>query len=425
MSLNRNYNPSRSRARGTRGLFVFLPSFALLLTGCAELQTLRDRTALQEKEIARLRQENAEFQQAYYKTNEQRTSESQALKEQVELLRRELEKAKNLKTDRERELEEMLRKQGLEADAVRVQSQTQIERYSEDLTALNEAVARYEQETLALRNRTAELEATINQDQKTIEKLQTQIADLSTAGQSLEKVRAETEAKLRSAEKDVTARTQELAEANAQLAQANQEIEGLKAAQTDAANASEAMTALQAENEKLKSEIAALQEKVNSESGPNLANDPTLIEASRQLKARLAEIPDGNHINVQLEKRGLRVIVPSDYAFNRGTVLLSDAAKPVLNEIAAVLLASAPNRRIRVEGHTDDQPMIDLPFADNWGLGAARADRVRQHLVTEARMDPAALELVTRSHFEPIAKNTTPEGRAQNRRVEIVVTNPL
>ncbi len=110
-----------------------------------------------------------------------------------------------------------------------------------------------------------------------------------------------------------------------------------------------------------------------------------------------------------------------DAQSGRFEIILAEAAKKVLIDVSVALTSLAAGRPIRIVGHTDDQPLGELPFADNWGLGAARADRVRAFLIHEGKLDPRHLELATRAFHDPLATNKTPEGRAENRRVEIVV----
>jgi chemotaxis protein MotB len=79
---------------------------------------------------------------------------------------------------------------------------------------------------------------------------------------------------------------------------------------------------------------------------------------------------------------------------------------------------------VLVEGHTDNQPIVgDLPYADNWGLGFARADRVRAFLM-ESSVPGKNMTALTRAQYSPLGANDSAEGRAANRRVEIVIGAP-
>lgn len=76
-------------------------------------------------------------------------------------------------------------------------------------------------------------------------------------------------------------------------------------------------------------------------------------------------------------------------------------------------------RPVSVVGHTDNQAPQDLPYADNWTLGFARADRVREFLMRDGGVEAGRLTALSRAQYEPLTSNETAEGRKQNRRVEI------
>ncbi|AJE48422.1 OmpA/MotB family protein [Celeribacter indicus] len=83
--------------------------------------------------------------------------------------------------------------------------------------------------------------------------------------------------------------------------------------------------------------------------------------------------------------------------------------------------SNRPDRQIVVTGHTDDIPLAGGPYGDNLGLAAARAGAVTRALVSRG-VDPASVLTASRGESSPIADNTTEEGRARNRRIEIDIT---
>jgi len=88
------------------------------------------------------------------------------------------------------------------------------------------------------------------------------------------------------------------------------------------------------------------------------------------------------------------------------------------------ILYQHPTYRIRVEGHTDDRPIgphLKDKFETNWELSAARASTVARYLIDALLVDPARVQVVGYGKFRPVADNATEEGRARNRRVEVVV----
>jgi chemotaxis protein MotB len=80
---------------------------------------------------------------------------------------------------------------------------------------------------------------------------------------------------------------------------------------------------------------------------------------------------------------------------------------------------------ILIEGHTDDKPIKTATFSDNWDLSTARANNIVRLLIDAHHVDPKRLTAAGRSEFQPRANNETVEGRAKNRRTEIVLTPKL
>jgi chemotaxis protein MotB len=124
-------------------------------------------------------------------------------------------------------------------------------------------------------------------------------------------------------------------------------------------------------------------------------------------------------IDVTRSPRGTVVSLAEAGSFAPGDAALSPAAIRAIGDLAA-LLQSQPHQ-IRVEGHTDDRPIQNERFASNWELSTARATRVVQWLVEDGRIAPARLSAAGYAEYRPRVANTGPEGRARNRRVDIVV----
>jgi chemotaxis protein MotB len=105
--------------------------------------------------------------------------------------------------------------------------------------------------------------------------------------------------------------------------------------------------------------------------------------------------------------------------FNSGQATLLPGAADKLKRIAKVL--SRPGLEIRVEGHSDNQPIHNDQFNSNWELSTARAMSVLLLLVNDAGFDPQKISASGYGQYRPTSSNDTPEGRRMNRRVDIVV----
>jgi chemotaxis protein MotB len=120
------------------------------------------------------------------------------------------------------------------------------------------------------------------------------------------------------------------------------------------------------------------------------------------------------------ELRGrLQVRALDQILFDSGSVEIKPRGRAVLAKVAASL-AKVSDRRVRVEGHTDDVPIATARFASNWELSVGRAATVARFLA-EQGVAAQRLEATGFGEFQPIASNAAPEGRARNRRIEIVL----
>jgi chemotaxis protein MotB len=149
-----------------------------------------------------------------------------------------------------------------------------------------------------------------------------------------------------------------------------------------------------------------------------------------QLKAKLDAYAKahgfGNKVQSVIERRGLVVRVLTDnLLFVSGSATLQPGADQLLAEVAQ-LLNLDPTHPITVEGHTDNQPIATAQFPSNWELSTARATNVVRFLIGRG-VNRYRLGAVGYADLHPIASNATAAGRAQNRRVEIVLMrlNPV
>ncbi len=123
-------------------------------------------------------------------------------------------------------------------------------------------------------------------------------------------------------------------------------------------------------------------------------------------------------VRVSVDEEWVALEIDSTLLFPSGSGVLLARAVPVLSRIAGVL-APIPNR-VRVEGYTDNVPIRNDLFPSNWELSAARASSVVR-LFESSGIDPARLSAVAFGEQNPAASNDTEAGRAENRRVVLVV----
>lgn len=133
-----------------------------------------------------------------------------------------------------------------------------------------------------------------------------------------------------------------------------------------------------------------------------------------------SEVASGK-IQIQQLRDGVRLNVSDELLFASGSAVINEGGREVLGRVATQIKGQAAV--ISVEGHTDNRPIggaLKQRYPTNWELAGARAASVVR-LLSEAGIDPAVLRAVSRGPFAPIASNDTADGRAKNRRTEILL----
>ncbi len=145
----------------------------------------------------------------------------------------------------------------------------------------------------------------------------------------------------------------------------------------------------------------------------------------KRTKELIKQSLDDNQLNksVQLIQtdRGFTIRILDDILFISGKAELTEYSKIILKKLAPAL-RTLPND-IRIEGHTDNIPMLGGGFASNWHLSVARATNTAFYLMDKEALQPGRVSVVGYAEYHPIAKNDSPEGRSNNRRVDIVILN--
>ena len=143
----------------------------------------------------------------------------------------------------------------------------------------------------------------------------------------------------------------------------------------------------------------------------------------KELQKEVGSLEGKNKILVQQIKGNMFITLPNSILFSSGSANLREQGTDTLKTICQVL-ERYPDRPICVEGHTDDVLIgatYKERYATNWELSAARAIQVMHYMVGHFKIKQEQLSVKGYGPFKPIASNTTPEGKAENRRVVIVV----
>lgn len=144
---------------------------------------------------------------------------------------------------------------------------------------------------------------------------------------------------------------------------------------------------------------------------------PSMKSLSEELKDEIAS----GKVEVSLEPRGLVVSLKQTAFFPSGADVIEPATYPIIAKLADAL--NAVHNPLRIEGHTDSQPIHTARFRSNWELSAARSIAMMELLTTRFHVDRMRVGIVGFADTSPEDSNDTPEGRARNRRVDIVIQN--
>jgi outer membrane protein OmpA-like peptidoglycan-associated protein len=150
--------------------------------------------------------------------------------------------------------------------------------------------------------------------------------------------------------------------------------------------------------------------------GDLAAEQAARVEAERRAASAFASLAEVARVNA--DQRGTVITLPGGVLFPSGGFQLSPAAKTALDKVAQALTDNAENRAVTIEGYTDSRGNEDR----NIELSQKRAEAVRAYLVSKG-IASANVAAVGKGEEAPIADNESSEGRATNRRVEIVVAN--
>ncbi|GJQ59198.1 MAG: hypothetical protein D8M57_06850 [Candidatus Scalindua sp. AMX11] len=175
------------------------------------------------------------------------------------------------------------------------------------------------------------------------------------------------------------------------------------------------LSRLQSERDGLSSKYMASER----EKARLLAEQARMEDERRSLEQKL----QGTGATVRVKEGKISITLPSSIFFNSGKITLKEAAKNSLKRVCGALSQDFPNGAIRIEGHTDTDPInrTKALYKSNWELSAMRASSVLHFLLETCHIDPKKVYIAGFGEYQPVAENKSRSGKQQNRRVEIVV----
>lgn len=149
------------------------------------------------------------------------------------------------------------------------------------------------------------------------------------------------------------------------------------------------------------------------------AEEKDFRQIKSSIEAYLVKQGAQNKVTLEITRRGLIVSLKEAGFFDSGKAVIKQEAYELINTIAEAM--TQYNNPLRVEGHTDNVPISSAQFPSNWELSTARATNGLKYLIKNFDVDPDKISATGYAEFRPMTNNATPEGRAKNRRVDLVM----
>ncbi|MDF2800155.1 MAG: OmpA/MotB domain protein [Anaerocolumna sp.] len=156
------------------------------------------------------------------------------------------------------------------------------------------------------------------------------------------------------------------------------------------------------------------------------ANKKATLLVYDEVADKMSQYNLGQYIELSVDSnyRFVKISLSGSILFDSGEAEIKSSALPVFSKLGDIL-ALYNNHHIEIEGHTDNVPMKSGLYPNNNWLSSARALNTATYLIQVKKMDPKTLSWTGRGEYEPVASNSTSEGRAKNRRVEIKIYNEI
>lgn len=225
--------------------------------------------------------------------------------------------------------------------------------------------------------------------------------------------------KFKASESALAGSRKRITELSEDLANTKSRLQLMEEANSSAADQLDEKDKKLTENQK---ELAAQQERLQ-QLQTLIDRQKAQTESLRQKMAGALGNFSSDQLSVFTKNGKVYVSLSEKLLFPSGSAVVNAEGKEALSKVAEAL---NENREINVniEGHTDSIP-IRLKFEDNWALSVARSTAIVRLLTNTYMLDPVRITASGRSQYEPVADNSTPEGRAKNRRTEIVLAPKL
>ena len=248
---------------------------------------------------------------------------------------------------------------------------------------------------------------------KKYQSLQTDYASLQSRNEATAKERDDFRSSLSSANVRIEGLENQLRASNSQIASLQSALDKcLTSASQGNVNISKLVDEINASNKYIQQLIASKNK-----------SDSLNIVLTNNLTRSLST-DEMRDVDVQVLKGVVYISLSDNMLYKSGSYEISDRANATLAKIAKII-SDYKDFEVLIEGNTDNVPISKTNIRNNWDLSALRASSVVQALQTNFGVDPKRLTAGGRGEYNPIASNDTPEGKARNRRTQIIITPKL
>ena len=186
----------------------------------------------------------------------------------------------------------------------------------------------------------------------------------------------------------------------------------------------EALAAEQTRLDKMQRDLADRSQRVDELESMIAAKDASMRALKDAISKALVDF-EGNGLTVEQRNGKVYVSLENKLLFDSGSWMVGTQGRQAVNQLGNVL-AQNPDISVLIEGHTDNVPYGgNGQIKDNWDLSTKRATAIVQLLQENNTIDPKNLTAAGRGEYAPVAENTTVEGKAKNRRIEVILTPKL
>ena len=207
------------------------------------------------------------------------------------------------------------------------------------------------------------------------------------------------------------------------LATCNSRVADLEKEKSDVENAMQSLSS--------SSQITIENSKMTiADQAKRLKDLQTLIQSQKDILTKLKKtVADAlinfkpDELSVELKDGRLYVSLQEKLLFKSGSAVVDPKGKEALQKLASVL-NTTQDISVMIEGHTDNVP-VSGKYEDNWSLSTARSTSIVRILMADSKVDPRTIISAGRAEFYPVADNATAEGKAKNRRTEIILSPNL